>query len=241
MEIPMRLITLIALVVALAGCQNAQQTSQWLQIGQSTASAAGYGTQANAVGAVSDILTSSSSLATAAMGKAGSYNIPLPDQIQSVDSTLTKLGYGDKLDKMKSQMNQAASEAAASAGPVFKNAIKSMTVTDAAGLMTGGQTSVTDYFRNKTQSDLTAQMNPIVQQKLQATGFNSEYQAFLSIYNTLPIANKPNLDIQSYVVGKTLDGIYGKMGQEEIAIRQNPKKAGSALVSQFLSSSKQGN
>lgn len=231
----MRVALLLSILCALAGCQNTGQMSQWLSFGQTAATSAGYGAQANAVGAVKDTLSSSAGVATALMGKPGSYNIPLPQQIQTLDSTLTKLGYGGTLDKMKDKMDAAAGQAAAQAAPVFQDAIKSMTLPDAIALIGGGETSVTDYFRSHTQTQLAAKMSPIVQQKLQATGFNSEYQTFLGIYNNLPLANKPNLDIQSYVVGKTLDGIYARMAQQEVSIRQDPKKAGSALVKQFFS------
>lgn len=235
----MRLVALLSILCVLAGCQNSGQLSQWLSFGQSAAASAGYGNEANAVGAVKDTLSSSAGIATALMGKQGSYDIPLPQQIQTLDSTLTKLGYGGTLDKMKTRMDSAASDAAAQAAPVFQDAIKSMTLPDAIGLIGGGDTAVTDYFRSHTQSQLAAKMNPIVEQKLEATGFNSEYQTFLGIYNNLPLANKPNLDIQSYVVGKTLDGIYASMAEQETAIRQDPKKAGSALVKQFFSGSEQ--
>ena len=230
----MRFVLLLSILVALAGCQNSGQLSQWFSFGQSAATEAGYGAQANAAGAVKDTLTSSAGIATALMGKSGSYDIPLPEQIQTLDSTLTKLGYGGTLDKMKTKMDSAASEAAAQATPVFQDAIKSMTLPDAIGLIGGGQTAVTDYFRSHTESQLAAKMAPIVQQKLEATGFNSEYQTFLGIYNSLPLVNKPNLDIQSYVVDQTLDGLYNRMAQQETAIRADPKKAGSALVKQFF-------
>lgn len=230
----MRISALLCFLFLLTGCQNSAGLSNWLSIGQSTASAAGYTKEAGAVGAANDILTSSAGMAGAIMGKQGSYNIPLPEQIQTLNTTLSKFGYNG-LSTLQQKMNDAASAAAAEATPAFKDAAKNVTLVDAVGLIAGGDTSVTDFFRNSTQTQLTAKLNPIVQQKLASTGFNTEYQTFLSIYNTLPLANKPNLDIQSYVVEKTLDGLYSKMGDEEKAIRKDPKKAGSALVKQFLS------
>lgn len=230
----MRTSALLCSLLLLAGCQNSGALSDWLSVGQSTASAAGYTKEAGAVGAVNDILTSSAGMAGAIMGRPGSYNIPLPEQIQSLNTTLSKFGYNG-LSTLQQKMNAAASAAAAEVTPAFKDAARNMTVVDAVGLIAGGDTAVTDFFRNRTRTQLTAKMGPVVQQKLAATGFNTEYQTFLSVYNTLPLANKPNLDIQSYVVDKTLDGLYSKMGDEEKAIRKDPRKAGSALVKQFLS------
>lgn len=229
----MRMFALLSVAFLLAGCQNSGQLSDWLSFGQSTANAAGYTKEASAVGAVKDTLSSSSSLATRLMGQPGSYNIPLPEQIQTLNSTLSKLGYNG-LNNLQQKMNAAASAAASAAAPSFQDAIKTLTVTDAVGLIAGGETSVTDFFRGRTQTQLANKLSPIVATQLANTGFNTEYQSFLAIYNTLPLANKPNLNIQSYVVDKTLDGIYAKMGEEEKAIRANPKQAGSALVKQFF-------
>ncbi len=231
----MRLVTLIVAFFLLAGCKNSGGLSQWAQVGQAAATAAGYGPQAQQIGAVKDVLTSSTKVATNVMGQNGSYNIPLPDQLQTLSGTLSAFGYGDLLGNLKQRMNNAASAAAAEAAPVFKDAIRDITIPDAIGLVTGGQTSVTQYFRQHTESKLAAKMNPIVENKLNATGFNDEYQTFLNVYNTLPLTDKPNLDIKSYVVDYTLDGIYNKMAQEEVAIRKNPIQAGSKLVTQFFS------
>lgn len=234
----MRYLVLLACLATLAGCQTTGDSSQWLATGTNIATAAGFGEQAKAAEAVRDTLTTSSSLATSAMGKQGSYNIPLPQQLETLQSTLTKLGYGDSINKLHTQMNQAASAAAAAAAPVFKDAVKQATLTDALGLLNGGQTAVTDYFRTHTHDQLAAKMAPIVEQKLAASGFNSQYQQLLNIYNAVPLASKPDLDIKHYVVDKSLDGIYNKMGEEETAIRNDPKKAASQLVQQFLGGKK---
>lgn len=234
----MRYLVLLACLVSLAGCQTTGAASQWVETGTNIASAAGFGEQAQAVEAVCDTLSTSSSLATSAMGKQGSYNIPLPQQLATLQSTLTKLGYGDTINKLHTQMNQAASAAASEAAPVFKDAIKEATLTDALGLLNGGQTAVTDYFRSHTHDKLAAKMAPIVEQKLEATGFNGQYKQLLNIYNALPLASKPDLDIKKYVVNQSLDGIYNKMGEEETSIRNDPKKAASKLVQQFLGGDK---
>lgn len=227
-------VLLVACLFALAGCKNSGNLSSWAQVGQQVAQASGYGQEADAAVAVKDTLSTSTNIATTIMGKSGSYNIPLPQQLQSLDSTLGALGYGDVLGNLKEKMNAAASSAAAEAAPVFKQAITNMTVTDALGLLNGGDTAVTHYFETSTRQQLVGKMNPIVESKLQSTGFNSQYQTFLNIYQQLPMANKPDLSIKHYVVDKTLDGLYNKMAQQEVAIRQDPAKAASDLVSQFL-------
>lgn len=237
----MRYFLLVFLVLSLAGCKNAGGLTQWMSVGTAVATAAGYGGEAKAAQAVKETLTSTSSVAANLMAQAGANTIPLPKQLRTLNSLLQQFGYGDMLGKLEDRMNLAARQAAAEAAPVFKQAISDMTVVDAVGLIgSDSKTALTDYFRRKTESQLAAKMSPVVDQKLAATGFSDEYQAFLDVYQVLPLTNKPNLDIKSYVVDKTLNGIYNKMAQQEVAVRNNPRQAGSALLQQFLSAGQSG-
>lgn len=224
----MRISALLFCLVLLAGCQSLPLTSRGHRDGATAE-------RAQSKSATRDILKSTSRNAVDTMGQPGSYDIPLPQKIESLRPTLTKIGFGPQLDKMKTRMNQAASEAAAAANPAFREAITHMTLPDAIGLLTGGQTSVTDYFRRSTHDKLAAKMTPIVEDKLEATGFHDLYKRFLGAYKALPITNKPSLDIKSYVVDRVLDGLYGQMAKKEVAIRENPARAGSTLIQRFLS------
>lgn len=230
----MRFYMLAAVLLALVGCQNSSGMSEWFQFGKNVANEAGLGEQVKAADAVYDTLSSAGNAASLLMGKPGSYDFPLPDQLQSLQPTLAKVGLGGAMDTLKTRMNDAASKAAAEASPYIKEAAKEMTIADALGLMLGGETSVTDYFRSETEGELETKMRPVVQDKLKATGFYDQYQTFLSTYQKIPFTTKPDLDVENYVVGKTLDGLYDQMGKEELEIRKNPKKVGSDLVEQLL-------
>lgn len=230
----MRFLMWVAAFALLSGCQSSTGMSDWFQFGKSVATEAGFSEQAKAADAVYDTLSSASNVASLAMGKQGSYDIPLPEQIRSMEPALAKVGLGGVTQALKAKMNEAASQAAGEAAPYFTAAAKNMTIADALGLMLGGDTSVTDYFRGQTETPLAGKMQPVVQSKLKATGFYDQYQTFLGAYKLLPLAKKPDLDIEAYVVDKTLDGLYNRIGEEEKAIRKDPKKAGSALVEQLL-------
>jgi len=147
----------------------------------------------------------------------------LPPQLESISSALRRVGLGSQVDELEVGMNRAAELAAAEARDVFWDAINSMTVSDAFGILNGDDTAATDYFRNRTYTVLQARFHPIVQQKIEEIGLSRIYGQIADAYNSLPLTEAPRLvDLDEYVTDRALAGLFTVLAQEEQKIRQDP-------------------
>ncbi len=108
------------------------------------------------------------------------------------------------------------------------------------GSFRGGDTAATQYFRGETENSLRQRFQPIVEENLRKTGFYDQYQTLLGAYDKLPLTNKPNLDLESYVIDNSMDQLYTRIGQQETLIRQNPMQQGSALIGAVFGSGQGG-
>lgn len=97
-----------------------------------------------------------------------------------------------------------------------------MTFEDARKILTGGNTSATEYFKGKTAEKLAATFRPTVESAMAETGVVTQYKQLAGGIPALPFGASKRFDITDYVVGKTLDGLFYMLGQEEIKIRTNP-------------------
>ncbi|AOE50999.1 DUF4197 domain-containing protein [Kangiella sediminilitoris] len=148
--------------------------------------------------------------------------IAVPDQLDDVATTLRKVGLGSYVNNFEGQMNRAAEKASGEAKAVFFDAISSMSIADAWGILRGGDNAATNYFRDKTASSLERRFQPIITDSMEQVGFYSDYKRLLGAYEKLPFKDKPNMDIEDYVMDETLDGIFTLVAQEEKKIRDNP-------------------
>lgn len=225
---------LAALPLGLIAC-NAT-LPQMAETGANVASAAGYNNQAQLVRGIKDALELGSNRAATNLSAAGGYannplyRIRLPANVQPIASTLRQLGLGGQMDKVEALMNQGAEKAAVEAKTVFVDAVRNMSVTDALGIVRGGNTAATDYFRVQTEASLRQRYMPIIQQNLQQIGFYNQYQQLLGTYKMLPIANKPDLDLEQHVLNAALDGLFKQVAVEEQSIRKDPVGRGSQII-----------
>jgi hypothetical protein len=162
--------------------------------------------------------------------------IGLPGALGKLASGLRAVGMGEQLDELEVAMNRAAEQAAGQATPVFVDAIASMTLEDAAGIVTGGDTAATDYFERTTSDPLRARFRPIVEQAIQHVGLVQRYDRLVGRYAALPFASKLNLDLPGYVTEQTLEGLFHVVGEEEKRIRTNPAARTTELLEQVFGS-----
>ncbi len=163
--------------------------------------------------------------------------IAIPDQLASAASALRTVGLGSQVDELEVGMNRAAEQAAGEARQVFWDAIMSMTISDAFGILRGGDTAATDYFRNRTYTTLDARFRPIVQRKIQAIGLSRVYTRIADAYNGLPIAGrKPLVNLDDYVTERALSGLFTVLGQEERKIREDPAARTTELLRRVFGS-----
>jgi len=151
------------------------------------------------------------------------YKLLLPPDSQKAEKTLRKIGLGSQVDKAILAINRGAEDAVGSATPIFTNAIKEMTVTDALGIVRGNKDAATQYFRRKTSQELIAAFTPPVKTSLDKTNATRYYADIANTYNRLPTSfDKVNPDLTNYVVGKAVDALFDQIAKEEANIRANP-------------------
>jgi hypothetical protein len=149
--------------------------------------------------------------------------ILLPEKIQTVGEVLRKAGFGKDVDAFELAMNRAAEKAAPKAKPVFLDAIKGITFQDAKKILSGGDTAATDYFQEKTSDRLATAFKPVISQSMNDVGAARAYKTMTEKYLSLiPFGGAESLDLDHYVTGKALDGLFRMVGEEEKKIRTNP-------------------
>jgi hypothetical protein len=156
--------------------------------------------------------------------------IPLPGFLDDAAKLLKKLGQGKRIDELVTSMNRAAESAVPMAKDLLVGAVNSMTVTDAKNILTGGETSVTNFFAEKTRTPLGAKFLPVVTKATEKVGLAEKYNSVAGKAAGMGLLKKEDANIQQYVTGKTLDGLYLVIGEEERKIRQDPVGTGSALL-----------
>ena len=149
------------------------------------------------------------------------YKILVPDDAKKVENTLRDIGLGSMVDKAILQINRGAEDAAGYAKPIFVNAIKSMSIQDAIGLVRNGDTSATHFFREKTTTQLVAAFTPIIKSSLDKVNATKYYSDMVNKYNSIPLVKKINPDLTGYVTMKATNALFDLVAQEERNIRNN--------------------
>jgi hypothetical protein len=156
--------------------------------------------------------------------------IPLPETVQKAESVLRAVGYGPKIDELSLSMNRAAEKAAPKAKALFWNAVKAMSFEDARQILKGSDDAATRFFEGKTRDQLQQLFSPIVHKTMTEVGVTRTYQQVYAKINTIPYTDRLKLDLDAYVTGKALDGLFYMLAQEEQKIRKDP----AAQVTQLL-------
>jgi Protein of unknown function (DUF4197) len=156
--------------------------------------------------------------------------IKLPHVLEQARPLLKLTGYGPKLDELEVAMNHAAEAAVPLAKPLLLNAVKSMTFTDAKNILTGGETSVTTFFKEKTSAPLSAQFLPIVKGVTDKTGLAGKYNKLVGQVGKVTSVPPEQASVEAYVTARALDGLFYMLAEEEKAIRQDPIGTGSKII-----------
>lgn len=151
------------------------------------------------------------------------YKILLPPEAQRIENTFRTLGLGSLVDKAILTINRGAEDAVGFATPIFLDAIKSMTLSDALGIVRGGDTSITHYFRTKTTGQLMSAFRPVIQNSLDKVEATRYYGDLIRQYNDFPTTiRKLNPDLAGYVTERATDALFNLIAREEKNIRENP-------------------
>jgi hypothetical protein len=160
--------------------------------------------------------------------------IELPHGLDELAQGMRMIGRGKDADDLVASMNQAAEQAVPEAKPLMINAVKSMSFEDAKKVLTGGDNSVTQFFREKTAAPLGVKFLPIVKRVTDRVGLAQKYDQFAGEGVKMGIIKGDAANVEQYVTDKALDGLYLMIGEEERAIRQNPAAAVSSIVSKVF-------
>lgn len=150
------------------------------------------------------------------------YKILMPPDAKKIENTLRDLGMSKMVDKAILQINRAAEDAAGFAKPIFVDAIKSMTIADAIGLIKNGDTSATHFFRVKTTDKLVSAFTPVIKTSLDKVDATKYYSDVVTTYNNFPTTlKKLNPDLPGHVTNKAVQALFDLVAKEEVNIRQN--------------------
>lgn len=156
--------------------------------------------------------------------------IPLPPGLQKAEKAMRMFGMGKQADELVLSMNRAAEAAVPEAKNLLVGAVKEMSLEDAKGILTGGQTSATDFFRRKTETQLAERFEPIVKANTDKVGLAQEYNQYAGMAAQFNLVDKTQANVEQYVTQQALDRLYTLIGEKETAIRANPLQAGSDLL-----------
>lgn len=148
--------------------------------------------------------------------------LPFPPDAQKVESKLRQIGLGNEVDKFIVTLNRAAEEAADEAKPIFLEAIRSMTIEDAWGILKGADHAATEYLQRTTSDQLRAKFQPVIKNALSKTNATKYYTDLINTYNQIPFVQHMNPDLDVYATDKAIEGLFHLIAKEEEKIRENP-------------------
>src|SRR5690606_25728079 len=132
--------------------------------------------------------------------------ILLPEELKKVDKTLRDVGLGNLADEGLKVLNRAAEDAVKEATPIFVDAVKGITFTDAKNILLGKDDAATQYLTSKTESALYAKFNPVIKKSFSKVGADQIWSNLITRYNAIPLTSDVNPDLTDYVTKEALKG-----------------------------------
>lgn len=156
--------------------------------------------------------------------------ILLPAELQKVDAGLRRIGLGSMADEGIKMLNRSAEDAVKEATPIFVDAIRNMTITDARGILMGNDSAATSYLQNSTSTALYGKFNPVIQNSFSKVGADKVWTNIINKYNSIPLVKKVNPDLNDYVTTQAMNGVFKMVAVEEKNIRTNLSSRTSILL-----------
>jgi hypothetical protein len=193
-------------------------------------------TQREALAGLKAALERGAHTAVAALGRADGFlgnpqvKIPIPESLARTERLARRLGFSNEVDELVVAMNRAAEAAVPEARQLLLDSVKKMTAQDAKGILTGGETGGTAYFRRVANTQLHDRFLPIVKAATDKVGVAQRYREFAQPAAALGLLKTEHADLDEYVTQKALEGLYFMLGEEEKKIRKDPVGTGSAIL-----------
>jgi hypothetical protein len=189
-----------------------------------------------AVNALKGALRRGAHAAVEALGRENGFygdarvRIPLPDSLRGAEKNMRRFGMGKYADELLVTLNRAAEAAVPEARPLFLDALRQMSVVDAKGILTGGDTAGTEFFQRATAEPLRQRFLPIVRRATQRVGLAQKYNAYAGRGVRIGLVRAEDADLDDYVTRKALDGLFFMVAEEEKKIRKDPAGTASTLL-----------
>lgn len=199
---------------------------------------------ADQVGGLKQALTQGAETAVASLSKENGFlgndkvRIPLPGSLQKAGDLMHTLGMGKYSDDLVTSMNRAAEAAVPEAKTLLVAAVKNMSVSDAKGILMGGNDAATQYFRRNTETALSAKFKPIVANSMQKVKLAEKYDQFAGKGAQMGLVDQKDANLDDYITRKAMDGLFLMMAEQEKAIRANPMQAAGSLAKKVFSAVK---
>ena len=156
--------------------------------------------------------------------------ILLPEELRKVDAGLRSIGLSSLADEGLKVLNRAAEDAVKEATPIFVDAIKNMTFTDAKTILLGSNIAATNYLQNSTSTALYSKFNPVIKNSFSKVGADQVWTNIITKYNSIPLVKKVNPDLNDYVTNQAMAGVFKMIAVEEQNIRTNISSRTSPLL-----------
>jgi len=236
-------VALMTVTVAVCPLANAQ-FDQILKKAEDAAKSSNIGNQGlsndKIVAGLKQALTVSTGKAVALTGKPDGFlknqaiKILLPEKLRTLGKGMRLMGMGAQMDDLEVGMNRAAEQAAPKAKQIFVDAVTHMSFDDARKILSGSDTAATEYFKKQSSGELTTAFSPVVHNSMENVGVIRQYDQVMKSSPAGSLMGSQNLDLDKYVVEKTLDGLFLMLGEEEKKIRHNPAAQTTALLKEVF-------
>lgn len=227
----MKKLLLLLLAISLSGCAEMQQVMNQLpQQGLGLDIAGGLKE------ALNNGISKQVSKLTATDGffKNEAVKILLPDELKKVDATLRKIGLSKLADDGLRAINRTAEDAVKEATPIFVDAVKNMSFTDAKNILMGNESAATSYLQGSTSEALYGKFNPVIKSSFAKVGADVIWKNIITKYNAIPLVKRVNPDLTDYVTNQAMNGVFKMVAVEEKDIRTNIKARTSNLLQQVF-------
>lgn len=196
--------------------------------------------QADASSGLKDALTQGAQLAVKQLGQPGGFSnnqdvrIELPGKLGKAAKTMKLMGMGAEVEQLEAGMNQAAEAAMPQAQAILVDAVKKMSVTDAKGILAGGDDAATQYLNTSSREQIRARFLPIVKQATDQVGVVQQYNAFAGQAAAFGVVDAKSANVENYVTEQALDGLFKMIAAQEASLRENPAGAATSLAKQVF-------
>ena len=159
--------------------------------------------------------------------------IPFPPEAEKVRVWAMNNGMKSQVEKFEMNLNRTAEKAAGEATTIFVDAVMNMSIQDGFAILKGDSVAATSFLRKNTETNLKQKFSPIIDQKIDEVKLTSYWEPITKAYNTAMTftgGEKVNTDLKSYVLQKSLDGLFVYVASEESKIRKDPAARVSAIL-----------